>query len=86
MSATEALPPIELTAGEIASAAGGRVVVGDPARRFASLAIDSRRVPAGSLFVALPGARVDGHEYVAQAVAAGAAGVLVSRAGSWPGA
>lgn len=86
MSGADALHPIELTAGEIAQAAGGRVVVGDPARRFSALAIDSRRVPAGSLFVALPGARVDGHDFVPQALSAGAAGVLVSEAGPWPGA
>lgn len=42
--------------------------------------IDSRRVQAGDLFVALPGDRVDGHDYVDAALAAGAAGALVSDA------
>ena len=40
---------------------------------------DSRAVEAGSLFVAVPGAHVDGHDFAAQAVAAGAAAVLASR-------
>ena len=80
------LHPIELSAGEIALAAGGRVVAGDPERRFSSLAIDSRAVPRGSLFVALAGARVDGHEFLPRALAAGADGVLVSRPGEVPGA
>jgi UDP-N-acetylmuramoyl-tripeptide--D-alanyl-D-alanine ligase len=43
-----------------------------------SAAIDSRAVDAGALFFALPGERVDGHEFVAQAVTAGASGAVVS--------
>jgi len=86
VSGADALHAIELSAGEIAQAAGGRVVLGDPSRRFTSLAIDSRRVPTGSLFVALPGARVDGHDFVPQAIAAGAAGVLASKPGPFRGA
>ncbi len=43
------------------------------------IAIDSRDVKKGDLFFALPGNRVDGHDYVSAAVAAGAAGVVVSR-------
>jgi UDP-N-acetylmuramoyl-tripeptide--D-alanyl-D-alanine ligase len=42
-------------------------------------AIDSRRVKPGDLFVALPGERVDGHDYVPQAMANGAVAALVSR-------
>src|SRR5699024_1253212 len=41
--------------------------------------IDPRKVTAGALFVALPGERVNGHDYVAAARAAGAAAALVSR-------
>ena len=40
---------------------------------------DSRAVRAGSLFVAVPGLHVDGHDFVAAAAAAGAAAVLVER-------
>jgi UDP-N-acetylmuramoyl-L-alanyl-D-glutamate--2,6-diaminopimelate ligase len=40
---------------------------------------DSRRVHAGSLFVAIAGEHVDGHEYVATALAAGAAAAIVER-------
>ena len=43
------------------------------------VAIDSRTVQPGDLFVALPGERVDGHDYVVQALDAGAAAALVSR-------
>ena len=41
--------------------------------------IDSRDVAPGDLFVALPGERVDGHDYVAGALAEGAAAAMVER-------
>ncbi|GAA4480353.1 UDP-N-acetylmuramoyl-tripeptide--D-alanyl-D-alanine ligase [Rhodococcus olei] len=40
---------------------------------------DSRKVTAGGLFLALPGARVDGHEHAAAAIEAGAVAVLAAR-------
>lgn len=43
------------------------------------IAIDSRKVEPGDIFVALPGERVDGHDYVAPALRCGAAAALVSR-------
>lgn len=41
--------------------------------------IDSREVVSGDLFLALPGERVDGHDYVAQAFAKGASAAIVER-------
>src|SRR5690606_36252136 len=70
---------MDFTAAEIAAEIGGRVVAGDPARRFTSVTIDSRNVPAGALFVPLPGSRVDGHDFIANAVARGAGGSLTAR-------
>lgn len=46
---------------------------------FASVCTDSRAIQAGQLFVALVGPRFDGHEYLAEVAARGAAGALVSR-------
>lgn len=43
------------------------------------VAIDTRKLKPGDLFVAFKGERVDGHDYLAQAQAAGAAGALVAR-------
>lgn len=40
---------------------------------------DSRRVTAGALFVAQPGARVDGHDFIPEAVRRGAHAVLAQR-------
>ncbi len=44
-----------------------------------SVAIDSRKAQNGALFVAIKGERVDGHDYVKEALAGGAAGALVHR-------
>ena len=64
------------TAEEIAKATGGKVA-GDFA--VTGVSIDTRSVEAGDLFVPLVGAR-DGHDFVAQAVGNGAAGVLAAKA------
>jgi UDP-N-acetylmuramoyl-tripeptide--D-alanyl-D-alanine ligase len=45
----------------------------------AGVTFDSREVGPGDLFVAMPGTVHDGHSFVAQAFAAGAAGALVSQ-------
>src|SRR4030095_16368630 len=45
---------------------------------------DSREVGPGDLFVAMPGTVHDGHHFVAQAFAAGAAGALVSQRADGP--
>lgn len=42
---------------------------------------DSRRVTPGALFVALRGEHADGHDFIAQAIASGAAAVVVERSG-----
>ncbi len=52
-------------------------VHGDAGVAIAELCYDSRAVQPGSLFVALRGARSDGHRYLSEAVAAGASAVLV---------
>ena len=45
---------------------------------------DSRRVAPGALFVAVPGATEDGHDYVADAIARGAAAIVAERADGIP--
>jgi UDP-N-acetylmuramoyl-L-alanyl-D-glutamate--2,6-diaminopimelate ligase len=44
---------------------------------ISAICCDSRRVAPGALFVAVPGFRVDGHDYISEAVADGAAAVVV---------
>jgi UDP-N-acetylmuramoyl-tripeptide--D-alanyl-D-alanine ligase len=72
---------IPLTLAEIAAAVGGRLYRAVGAERVTgSVEFDSREVGPGGLFVAMPGERVDGHDFAAKAVAAGAVGVLAARA------
>jgi UDP-N-acetylmuramoyl-tripeptide--D-alanyl-D-alanine ligase len=68
---------LSLTAAELAAATGGRLVHVSE-REVRGGAVDSRLVEPGCLFVALPGERTDGHCFLSQAVAAGAAALLVA--------
>lgn len=79
MSAPDTRPL--LTAWEAIAITRGRVVRQASAidRPITGAAIDSREVRPGDLFVALPGARTDGHRHVADALARGAALALVTR-------
>ncbi len=51
----------------------------DAPGRFVCVGTDSRHVEPGELFVALRGERFDGHDFIDQAFADGAAGALVDR-------
>lgn len=66
------------SAAEIARITNGRLLRSSE-RPIRGGAVDSRLVEAGQVFVALPGERTDGHEFLGRAVAAGAAAVIVSR-------
>ena len=46
---------------------------------FSGATLDSRQVKPGMLFVAVKGERVDGHDFIPQAKAAGAAGIVDGR-------
>lgn len=52
---------------------------GGESPEIADIVIDSRKVSPGSLFVCIRGARHDGHEYAAEAVARGAAALVAER-------
>ena len=63
--------------GAIAMWTHGRLLGADAT--VDGVAIDTRKLRPGDLFAAFKGERVDGHDYLAQAQAAGASGALVSR-------
>jgi UDP-N-acetylmuramoyl-L-alanyl-D-glutamate--2,6-diaminopimelate ligase len=54
-------------------------VVGRAPVEITDLAYDARSAIAGSLFFCVPGTRVDGHEFAAEAVANGAVALVVQR-------
>jgi UDP-N-acetylmuramoyl-L-alanyl-D-glutamate--2,6-diaminopimelate ligase len=64
----------ELIAGADVSTTRGDVDV-----EISSLAYDSRRVEAGTLFFCVPGEKSDGHDFAAAAVEAGAVALVVER-------
>ncbi len=66
------------SAAEVVQATGARVVRAG-SQAFGAVCTDTRKLTPGCLFVALRGERFDAHEFLAQAVAGGAAGVLVDR-------
>lgn len=75
---------IALTVAQIADIVGGQLADISPeeaARRTVTgtVEFDSRKVSPGGLFLALPGARTDGHDFARGAVDAGAAAVLAAR-------
>jgi len=71
---------IPLSLAEVAKITGAEPsLVTDPGALARSVVIDSRQAGPGALFAALPGERVDGHDFAAAAVAAGAVGVLATR-------
>ena len=53
---------------------------GSAATRVTGVDFDSRTVEPGHVFVAVPGAEIDGHEFAADAVARGAMAVIAERA------
>jgi UDP-N-acetylmuramoyl-tripeptide--D-alanyl-D-alanine ligase len=71
---------MRLTLSEILAATGA---VGDVGERgnpdIEAVRIDSRAVSPGSLFVCIPGERLDGHNFAVEAVSKGAAAVLADR-------
>ncbi len=74
---TASLPRFSLD--DVLKATGGTLVRPGRAGSFKGVSTDTRTIAAGNLFVPLAGARFDGHDYLADAVGAGAAGLLVQK-------
>lgn len=65
--------------GSLADVISPGRVIGVPVGEVRGLAYDSRNVAAGDLFFAVPGIHVDGHDFLRDAIAAGAVGAVVER-------
>jgi len=71
------------TFDEVLAASGG-VAEGEGAPDIHQVAIDSRGLGAGALYVAIKGDRLDGHQFVGNAFKAGAVASLVERGADLP--
>ena len=67
-----------ITVKEAAEICGGKLI-GDGKEEILSVCIDSRKAEKGSMFAALKGERVDGHDYMAKAFELGAACCIAER-------
>jgi UDP-N-acetylmuramoyl-tripeptide--D-alanyl-D-alanine ligase len=77
--------PHELWSLDALLQAAGGVVRGKPLASFGGVAIDSRTVVTGDIFVAITGDTLDGHDFVVSAIAKGAGIAIVSRIDAgWP--
>ena len=63
--------------GELLKEISYECVRGTVEQEITDVIYDSRKVAEGCLFVCIPGAKTDGHQYAAAAVEAGAAALLV---------
>lgn len=70
---------LTLPVGDLVEVVGGKLVYGSEDTVVNGLAIDSRDVHPGAAFVAFVGQQVDGHSFVAEALAAGARALLLTR-------
>lgn len=68
-----------ITIEDFARRCGGQVVNADPQKLVTGYSLDNRSVSMGDIFVAIKGARTDGHLYVQEACKAGAVAALVER-------
>ena len=71
--------PPSIRLDDLLAATRGRLIAPTSVSSVEGAAVDSRTVAPGCLFVALRGERVDGHRFVAEAVARGAVAALVER-------
>jgi UDP-N-acetylmuramoyl-L-alanyl-D-glutamate--2,6-diaminopimelate ligase len=69
---------------ELAHGVPGAALEGNGEVEISGVAYDSRRVKAGDLFVAVVGLNVDGHAFLADALAKGAVAVAVERGAGLP--
>jgi len=71
------MKPITLI--EIARVTGGEIIQGDPEVVLTRVSTDTRKIKPGDLFLALKGERYDAHQFLEQAVCAGAGGLVIDQ-------
>jgi len=77
---------MNFTVADILEATAGRLLAGPADAPAGTVSTDTRRPAAGQTFLALAGGAFDGHDFLAEAVARGAACLIVHRADAVPAA
>jgi UDP-N-acetylmuramoyl-tripeptide--D-alanyl-D-alanine ligase len=67
------------TLADIVAATGGDLLEAGPSRGIRGISIDSRTLVPGELYVAIRGEVHDGHRFIPDVIARGAAGLLIDR-------
>lgn len=70
---------LTLSVGALCDVVGGELLAGNEATMVNGIAVDSRAVTPGAVFVAFVGETVDGHSYLSAAMEAGARALVVTR-------
>jgi len=67
----------EFSVDEVLRATGGTLLQGEAGSVLRGVSTDTRQLVAGNLYIPLKGERFDGHDFLVEAIARGAAGMLV---------
>lgn len=68
-----------LSVEQVLAATEGKLLQGGHKPFIKHVGIDSRKMKRGSLFIAIKGTRLDGHQFIGQAISSGAQFLVVSR-------
>ncbi|MTI61676.1 MAG: UDP-N-acetylmuramoyl-tripeptide--D-alanyl-D-alanine ligase [Firmicutes bacterium] len=68
----------DMELGEIVKAVGGVLVQGNRSKKIKGVSIDSRTIKADELFIAIPGEKFNGHDFIADAAVNAAAAFIIS--------
>ncbi len=71
--------PMPWSTVEILNATNGELISGDTGSSFAGISIDSRRISAGDIFVAIIGKVYDGHSFAGDVIKRGIRGIIINK-------
>ncbi|RZB30772.1 MAG: murE/murF fusion protein [Desulfobacteraceae bacterium Eth-SRB1] len=71
--------PIPWSTAEILKATNGEIISGNTGSSFAGISIDSRRISAGDIFIAIKGNVYDGHSFAGDVIEHGIRGIIINK-------
>lgn len=73
-----------LTIKEILDVTGGKLINGDLNQKIKDFSLDSRTIKRGDIFIAIPGSRFDGHQFLKEVVRKLASGIIIKEGYALP--